>query len=84
MNSLSKWLEGFLSEHQLTHLQPHGTKDGQLASLVWTSADVTTLMGALTQVRSLSRTAFLPQHRPQGCSLVLSQCFHALCALPAP
>ena len=84
MNSLSKWLEGFLTEHQLARLQPHGTKDGQLVSLVWASADVSALMGALTQVRSLARLDCLLQQRPRGCSLLLSQCFHTWCAMGGP
>ena len=84
MNSLSKWLEGFLTEHQLARLQPHGTKEGQLVSLVWASADVSALMGALTQVRSLARLDCLLQQRPRGCSLLLSQCIHAWCAMGCP
>lgn len=52
MKSLAKWLEGFLTEHQLAHLQPHGTKEGQLVSLIWNSDDVTALVAALSQVRT--------------------------------
>ena len=54
MKSLNKWLDAFLAEHQLSHLQPPDLRDGQEPSPPWTPDNLSALTAALVSAHEAS------------------------------